>query len=113
MKITATPLAFAALKIERWHDWWRNPLQYLWFEAARAVWQPIAGAVRNEAKIVGFDVWPVRQRCFVDIENEGGLVHLASASLNINTRGSENRGDIAVVVSIMVGEHQLLEFVDV
>ena len=88
-------------------------MQYPGFEAARAARQPIAGAVRDEAEIVGLEIRPVRQRRFVDIENEGGLADLAGTSLDIGARGSENRGDVAVVVFGLVGEQHVLDFVDI
>src|SRR5262249_60514217 len=50
---------------------------------------------------------------FIDIENEGGLADLASASLDIGARGSENRGDVAVVVFGLVGDQRVLDFVDI
>src|SRR5262249_18326317 len=91
----------------------RHALQYPGFEATRAVRQPLAGAIRDEAEVVGFEIRPVRQRRFIDIENEGRLADLASASLDIGARGSENRGDVAVVVFGLVGEQHVLDFVDV
>ena len=91
----------------------RHALQYPGFEAARAARQPIASAIRDESEIVGLEIRPVRQRRFVDIENESGLADLASASLDIGARGSENRGDVAVVVFGLVGEQHVLDFVDI
>src|SRR5262249_10009315 len=76
----------------------RHAWEYPCLEAARAAWQPLAGAIRDEAEIVGLEIRPVGQRGFIDIENEGGLADLPSASLDIGARGSENRGDVGIVV---------------
>src|SRR5262249_2692740 len=100
-------------QIERRHDRRRHTLEYPCLEAARTVWQPLAGAVRDEAEIVGLDIRPIRQRRFIDIENEGGLADPPSASLDIGARGGENRGDVAVVVFGLVGEQYLLDLVDI
>src|SRR5262249_1449071 len=100
-------------QIERRHDRRRHTLEYPCLEAARAVWQPLAGALGDEAEIVGLDIRPVRQRRFIDIENEGGLADLPSAALDIGARGRENRGDVAVVTFGLVGEQYLLDLVDI
>ena len=95
------------------HDRRRETLEYPCLEAARAVRKPIAGAVQDQAKIVGFNVRPVRQRRFVDIEHEGGPAHRAGTALDVGAGGRENRRDIAVVVAGLIGQQHLLDLVDI
>jgi hypothetical protein len=88
-------------------------LQNPGFEPARAARQPIAGAIANESEIVGLDILPVRQRRFVDIENERRLADLAAATLDKGTRRGKNGGDIAIVIFGLIGEQHLFDFVDI
>lgn len=111
MKITATPLALAALNNLRAGSMaLALALEDQLVEAARACRQHIASPIRHETEIVGGEqIRPVAQRGLVDIEHERGLLYLVGVLLDISLRRFEHSCEVHIVVFLVIVAQQILD----
>ena len=73
----------------------------------------VAGAAQEKREVVLVDPGPIRQRGFVDIEDDGRLAHLRCAHLDPVARFGERFGDVGVVLGAAVIDQPVLDEIEV
>lgn len=72
-----------------------------------------AWAALDEAEIIILDVFPIRQRSFVDIEYDGGPFDLVGAALHVGKGIGDHQREVVAIGGHLIRQQLFLVFVDV